>query len=129
MKLFKNFTWKNYAWLGIGLACIVAVLIFFPIDRNLYGTDMHFNDFSAIVGVDDEKGYLDTENWTEGMKKAWADKTYEYDPETQQQKETGSKEYATGAEYLAAHSYAAVSDIGAYISTGNMDTIKLDFGK
>ena len=84
---------------------------------------------TAIVGVDDEKGYLDTENWTEGMKKAWADKTYEYDPETQQQKETGSKEYATGAEYLAAHSYAAVSDVGAYISTGNMDTIKLDFGK
>ena len=84
---------------------------------------------TSIVGVDDEKGYLDTENWTEGMKKAWADKTYEYDPETKQQKETGSKEYATGAEYLAAHSYGAVSDIGAYISTGNMDTIELDFGK
>lgn len=49
MKLFKNFTWKNYAWLGIGLACIVAVLIFFPIDRSLYGTDMHFNDFSQLT--------------------------------------------------------------------------------
>jgi hypothetical protein len=84
---------------------------------------------TRIAGVDDEKGYIDTAAWTDGMKAKWADKTYEYDPETQQQKETGSKEYATGAEYLAAHSYAAVSDIGAYISTGNMDTIKLDFGK
>jgi len=84
---------------------------------------------TRLVGNDDAKGFIDTDNWTDQMKANWADKTYEYDAETQQQKETGSKEYATGAEYLAAHSYKAVDDIYASSQTWKVDSIALDFGK
>ena len=89
-------------------------------------------DISApnrIVGVDDEKGFIDTNLWNDTMKKNYADVEYGYDAETQTQVEKGRKEYATGAEYLAAHSYKAVKEVLGSTKTGTLDTIKLDWGK
>ena len=89
-------------------------------------------DISAptrTVGVDDEKGFIDTDNWTENMKKNFADIEYGYDAETQTQVEKGRIEYDTGAAYLAAHSYKAVSEIIASTKTGTLDTVTLDWGK
>ena len=68
----------------------------------------HLSEPSRIVGSDDTLFFYDTANWTDDMKEKTADVTYEYDAETGSQKATGKKEYATGAEYLAAKKFSAV---------------------
>lgn len=54
---------------------------------------------TRIVGTSDEGYYVDTENWTDEMKKASADKQIEYNPETGSQTVVGTIEY-TADEYL-----------------------------
>lgn len=68
----------------------------------------HLSEPSRIVSAYDAAYYFDTDNWTDTMKTKTADTTYEYDAETGQQTETGSVEYETGADYLAAKKYSAV---------------------
>ena len=68
----------------------------------------HLSEPSRIVGSDDTLFFYDTANWTDAMKEKTADVTYEYDAETGAQKATGKKEYATGAEFLAAKKFKAV---------------------
>ena len=83
---------------------------------------------TRIYGVSDEKGDIDTDHWTEDMKKKNADVQYTYDPETEQRVESGRVEYATGAEYLAVHKMKAASTVGN-ISNGNLEYIALEFGE
>lgn len=71
------------------------------------------------VGLRDASYYYDTANWNETRKEKTIEKTYEFDPNTQQQVETGSKEYATGAEYLEAKAFSSL-DVEATLSTSSI---------
>jgi len=81
---------------------------------------------TRIYGVSDEKGAIDTDNWTEDMKTKNADVQYTYNAETGQREETGRVEYSTGAEYLAKHK-AKASVTHGNISNGNLDYVELEF--
>ena len=80
---------------------------------------------TRIMGIDDEKGYVDTDNWTNTMKDVWADEEVSWDTETGQKTVTGKTEFATGAEYLAAHMVKIDGDIYASTKTGNMEWVNV----
>lgn len=80
-------------------------------------------EVTRIMGIDDEKGYVDTDNWTSNMKSVWADEVVSWDVETGQKYVTGKTEYNTGAEYLAAHMVKIDGEIYASTKTGNMEWV------
>jgi hypothetical protein len=77
---------------------------------------------ARLVSIYDSTYYIDTDNWTDNMKKKSADKTYEYVDGAQ--KETGSVEYATGAEYLAAHNISSLK-ITCAVGACSMEYVSL----
>lgn len=83
---------------------------------------------TRIVSAYDSQYYIDTDNWNDNMKTNSADKTYGYDETTQQQVVTGTIEYDTGADYLAAHAYKETT-VGVDTSTYKLVSITLDFTK
>ncbi len=71
------------------------------------------------VGLRDAAYYYDTAAWNDVRKEKTAEKTYEYNPDTNTQVETGSKEYATGEEFLNAKAFASL-DLEATLSTASI---------
>ncbi len=74
------------------------------------------SEATRIIATVDSGYFVDTDNWTEDMKTKSADKTYAYDAESGTQTVTGTKEYATGAEYLAAKT---ITETKATVNTGS----------
>ena len=79
----------------------------------------HLAKPTRMVGLRDAAYYYDTAAWNDTRKEKTAEVTYEYNPDTQQQVETGSKEYATGEEYLNAKAFASL-DLEATLSTASI---------
>lgn len=79
----------------------------------------HLAKPTRIVGMRDAAYYYDTAAWNDTRKEKTAEKTYEYNPDTHQQVETGSKEYATGDEYLQAKAFASL-DLEGTLSTASI---------
>ncbi len=79
----------------------------------------HLAKPTRIIGLRNAAYYYDTANWNDTRKAKTAEVTYEFDPNTNQQVETGSKEYATGEEYLNAKAFASL-DLEATLSTSSI---------
>lgn len=76
---------------------------------------------TRIVASTDAGYFVDTANWTDEMKEKAADKQYEYNAETGSQTVVGTKEYATGEEYLAAKNIVSTT------LTVNVGACSLDY--
>ena len=84
---------------------------------------------TRITGTDDGKGEIDTDLWTDSMKKKWADVEVEYNTETGAQTEVGRTEYESGAKFLEVHGANAVDGIIGSTVTGILDWVELTFGE
>jgi hypothetical protein len=82
---------------------------------------------TRIVMAYDSSYYVDTDNWTDDMKTKSADITYDFDADTGTQTETGTHEYATGAEYLAAKKFIKEASISASIKNCSIEYTALTF--
>ncbi len=89
------------------------------LDPNTY--EYTISAATRLVATTDAGWYIDTDNWTEDMKKKAVDVQYGYDPATETQTIVGKTEYATGAEYLAAH------NINETVLTVNIGSYTLDY--
>lgn len=78
-------------------------------DLDEDSVDYTLSEPNRIVGIMDAKGFVDTANWTEKMKKMSVDQKVEYNPETGAQTVTGKTEYGTGSEYLNAKKFEAIT--------------------
>ena len=98
-----------------------------------------FGEVTRISGfrygsILDTNGIIDTDNWSEDMKKVWFDAEYDIDATgTKTEKPGTHKEYDTGAAYVAAHQVEFKGDknapIYASLETGRLDWINISAKK
>lgn len=77
-----------------------------------------------VLGYDGSY-YVDTDNWTENMTKKSVDQTVKYDTTTGKQTVTGTTEYKTGAEYLAAKKFTGPLNVSVTESLSLLEYVTL----